>query len=114
VNSGQSAEGFVSWVATMTYRVIGGGLRVVAVVERPAAVSSGALVVAHENSGTLTRVGPDGERVTREVGPRPYGVSANDDRVVVGLQGERAVAEFDSSGLTERRRVPLGPSGPDS
>jgi len=79
-----------------------------------AAVSSGALVVAHENSGTLTRVGPDGERVTREVGPRPYWVSANDDRVVVGLQGERAVAEFDSAALTERRRIPLGPPGPDS
>ncbi len=79
-----------------------------------AAVSDGALVVAHETSGTLTRVGARGNTVTREVGPRPYWVSADDDVVVVGLQGERAVAQFDSVDLVERWRQPLGRPGPDA
>ena len=79
-----------------------------------AAVSSGALIVAHEGSGTLTRVPADGGApLVRDVGARPYWVSATDELVVIGLQGERAVAQFDSTELTERWRLPLGPAGPD-
>jgi DNA-binding beta-propeller fold protein YncE len=56
----------------------------------------GAVWVANKGSGTVTRIGDDGERVSRPVGPEPIHLAVAEDKIWVTVSGQGRLVELDA------------------